>query len=417
MRRGAAMIPGMVMRELVHRPLPALLGALLLALAVAAPLLADANLRAHRQRSEAWAQRRGEEAAERMARVERDLRKITLGMGYNVMAVAPEQDLDQLRLDGVPSVDMAQADGEALAATRPDTINHLLPVLMRRVRWPERGLDIILSGAGGETWIAAPRTQAPLLQRIAPGTCVPSRILAERLGLAVGDRVELLGRTLTVGGIRGARGGIEDAMLWLDLAQAQEMLAAPGRISAVYGLLCQCGDAAGAAALAQMRQVLPRHQLVVFAVIATARGEMMDLGARAKAEVIAAERSAAERELAALSALQWRIVAGLALVALLVIMTTTWTNVRDRQTELAVLRAVGWSGGRVGLLVLGRQLVVGCVGMGLGAGAALLADPGIRSVPLLLAAIAGTPLLAMLAAVPASVPVWRREPASLLKEL
>ncbi len=406
----------LLLAELLHRPMGAMLTVLVLAVAVAVPLVTIASLREHARSAEVRAERRGAEAAERMRRIERDLRKITLAMGYNAVVVAPGQDLDLLRLEGLPDTDMPQADGERLARARPDTLNHLLPVLMRRLRLPGRAVDIVLAGAGGETWISDPRTQAPLLRAIEPGTCVPSKVLAERLGLSIGDQVEVGDRRLTVAAMRSARGGLEDAMLWVALSDAQALLAAPERINAIYGLLCQCGDDAGGAAQAQVRKVLPEHRLAVFATTARARGEVLGLAAQAGSEAAAAERQAAADERAAMSRLAIRLGVAVLLAALLTIAFTASANAQARRAELAVLRAVGWSAGRVAVLVMGRALIVGLAGGGLGVAAATVSGAALPAT-LLLAAIGGAPLLAMLAGFPAFLGAVRSEPDGLLREL
>jgi hypothetical protein len=405
-----------LLAELMHRPLGAMLTALVLAVAVAVPLVTTASLREHARSAEARAERRGAEAAERMRRIERDLRTITLGMGYNAVVVAPGQDLDRLRLDGIPDTDMAQADGEKLARSKPDTLNHLLPVLMRRVRLPGREVDIVLAGAGGETWISDPRTQAPLLRVIEAGTCVPSKVLAERLGLRVGDQIEVGDRRLTVAGLRAARGGLEDAMLWVALGDAQAVLAAPERINAIYALLCQCGDDAGGAALAQVRKILPEHRLAVFATTARARGEVLGLAAQAGGEAAAAERQAAADERAAMSRLALRLGVAVLVAALLTIACTASANAQARRAELAVLRAVGWSASRVAALVMGQAMLVGLAGGGLGVAVATISGAALPAT-LLLAALGGAPLLAMLAGFPAFLGAVRSEPDGLLRDL
>lgn len=406
----------LLLAELLHRPMGAMLTVLVLAVAVAVPLVTTASLREHARSAEVRAERRGAEAAERMRRIERDLRKITLAMGYNAVVIAPGQDLDRLRLEGLPDTDMPQADGERLARARPDTLNHLLPVLMRRVRLPGRAVDIVLAGAGGETWISDPRTQAPLLRATEPGTCVPSKVLAERLGLTIGDQVEVGNRRLTVAAMRSARGGLEDAMLWVALSDAQALLAAPERINAIYGLLCQCGDDAGGAAQAQVRKVLPEHRLAVFATAARARGEVLGLAAQAGSEAAAAERQAAADERAAMSRLAIRLGVAVLLAALLTIAFTASANAQARRAELAVLRAVGWSAGRVAVLVMGRALIVGLAGGGLGVSAATVSGAALPAT-LLLAAIGGAPVLAMLAGFPAFLGAVRSEPDGLLRDL
>jgi len=219
-----------------------------------------------------------------------------------------------------------------------------------------------------------------------------------------------------VAAMRGARGGLEDAMLWVALSDAQALLAAPERINAIYGLLCQCGDDAGGAAQAQVRKVLPGHRLAVFATTARARGEVLGLAAQAGSEAAAAERQAAADERAAMSRLALRLGVAVLVAALLTIAFTASANAQARRAELAVLRAVGWSAGRVAALVMGRALLVGVSGGGLGVAVAAMSGSPLPA-PLLLAALGGAPLLAMLAGFPAFLGAVRSEPDGLLRDI
>jgi ABC-type antimicrobial peptide transport system permease subunit len=54
------------------------------------------------------------------------------------------------------------------------------------------------------------------------------------------------------------------------------------------------------------------------------------------------------------------------LVAAIWLGLITWINIRQRRVEIAILRAMGWSNGRIMQLILGKALILGVLGGFLG---------------------------------------------------
>jgi hypothetical protein len=417
----------MALRELRHSWASAAAMLLILAAAAALPVALRGLLRDGDARAERAAAARVEAVRDRLRAFERDLRGMTLRMGFNAVLLPPGQDPAALHANGgVPTGSMPAAVGAALAAQRPRTVNHLLPVLQRRCPWPERdGLEIVLCGADGEVFISDPRSQMPLQAAIAPGTCLLGRPLAELLGLAPGASLVFRGRSYRVAGVRPVRGSAEDRSLWLPLADAQELLAAPRAISAVYLLLCQCDDDGGAAARRELARLAPGHELVVFATLARARGEGLALAAVAASELREAEQAAqAAARAARVRLMLWLSAAGL-LAAFAIAAALAAEQARRRLPEIAILRAVGWPASRVLALVLLRAVLLGLVAgplaLALGLGTAAMWSAGERALapepPLLAAGLLGPALLALLGSLPAAWWGTRRPPALALAEL
>ena len=104
-------------------------------------------------------------------------------------------------------------------------------------------------------------------------------------------------------------------------------------------------------------------------------------------------------------------------------------NVRERRNEIGVLRAIGWTSGRIGGLILARAALVGVLGAlpGVVLGAALIAmlGPSLFTVAfigvradatVLIAALLLAPLFAAAAAlVPAAIAA-NEDPAEILRE-
>lgn len=208
-------------------------------------------------------------------------------------------------------------------------------------------------GAAGERPQTVPRdfrfTLATLITR--PGTVLMARPSARELGLAVGDRLSVrIGgtrRTLTVAGILEpadrTSGQALDGLLVTDIATAQEIFGAAGRLSRID--LIAGADEAGRALLARIARLLPPG------------AELVGAGARtgAAAQMI--------------RAFQWNLTA-LSLLALVVgmflIYQTTAFSVVQRRPLIGSLRAIGVRRTEIFALVMSEALVVGAVGTAAG---------------------------------------------------
>ncbi len=81
--------------------------------------------------------------------------------------------------------------------------------------------------------------------------------IAVMVALNVGSKVRLLGRQFTVVRCREERGTKDDITVWINLAEAQEMLGRKGRISAIWALECRCAWADLAKVRAEIARILP----------------------------------------------------------------------------------------------------------------------------------------------------------------
>ena len=166
-----------------------------------------------------------------------------------------------------------------------------------------------------------------------------------------------------------------------------------------------------------------------FGTRATAREKQRDLVAAGRSrqlEMMEQERARTERTL---SGLVGTLTPLAVLVAALFVGLMVWLNVRDRRPEIGLLRALGKRVSTIALLFLGKSAVLGLLG-GL-AGAAVgyllastfgqsqfqLAGGMIRLDPRLLVAIlAGAPLVACLASYLPTLLAVRQDPAVVLMD-
>src|SRR5262249_53712222 len=160
----------------------------------------------------------------KMRKLEDDYRKITLKLEFNVLILPKDQNLGDLYADDYASKYMPEEYAERLAKSRVVTVNHLLPSLQQRVLWKERQRTILLVGVRGEAPILHQDPKKPILAAVPPGTMVVGHELHTSLGLRKGEKVKLLGKEFTVHKLQPPRGTRDDITVWINLAEAQQLL-------------------------------------------------------------------------------------------------------------------------------------------------------------------------------------------------
>jgi len=419
----------LVVREILYRRLNFALGVFSVGVAVASLVGELAVLQKHDARTEQIIAAKETETREKMAQLEDDYRKITKALGFNVLILPQQQNLSDLFAQDYATQYMPEAYVERLATSRVATIQHLLPSLQQKLKWPERERTIILIGVRGEVPILHADPKKPILEAVPAGTMVVGSEIHRSLKLKTGDRVKLLGREFTVGKLHPERGTKDDITVWISLAEAQELLGRKGQINGILALECVCAADSLDKVRAEIGRILPDTQVVEFQSQTLARAEARQ---RAAAEARAAierekqnrARLRAERESFA-AILVPVVVAGSALwIAFL-----AFGNVRERRVEIGLWRALGMPARRIMAIFLGRAVAMGLTGACLGSAAGLLigaawhegASPAPvsavwLSAPWWLAVMAGAPLIAALAGWLPSFLAAQQDPAVVLSQ-
>lgn len=419
----------LILREIAYRKLNCALGVLSVGVAVACLVAALAILQKHDARTEQVVAAKEIETREKMAQLEDDYRKITKGLGFNVLILPRQQNLSDLFAQDYATHYMPETYVERLATSRVATIQHLLPSLQHKLKWPEQERTIILSGVRGEVPILHADPKKPILEAVPAGTMIVGSELHRSIKLKTGDRVRLLGREFTVGTLHPERGTKDDITVWIPLAAAQELLDRKGQINGILALECVCAADSLDKVRAEIGRILPDTQVIEFQTQTLARAE-------ARRRAAAEARDAVEREQrnrAQLRAERESLAA--VLVPVVVAGAALWIgflafgNVRERRVEIGLWRALGVPSRRIMALFLGRAALIGLAGAGLGSAAGFLigaawhegAGPAAISPVGLnpawwLAVIAGAPLLAALAAWLPALLAAQQDPAVVLSE-
>jgi len=415
----------LVLRELGHRKVQAALMVLSVAVAVASLVGSLTALRAHDVTTDRIIADKEDETRAQMDRLEDDYRKIMKELGFNVLILPEEQDLTDLYANQYASAFMPESYVDTLANSGLMTIRHLLPNLQQKVVWPEQSRTIILTGVRGEVPFAHRRPLEPILVPVPAGVAVLGHELHASLGLAAGDRLELLGRTFTVGACNPERGNRDDITIWIDLKVAQELLNAPGRITGIHALKCHCYGERLGTIRDDIERVLPGTRVIEFASEIITRAEARDRAADMARVALATEKENRARLRHEREALAAILVPVVIFASGVWIGSLCWLSARERRSEIGVLRAIGLGSASIVGLFLGKALIVGGAGALVGCAAGLaggmvwggvLAPARLCSIPVLLAGLGLAPLLSCLASWIPALAASQLDPADILRE-
>ncbi len=270
---------------------------------------------------------------------ERETARLMLSMGYNLHVVAKNADLGQFLMTGLLDATMPEAYLQTLAAQNSISYNHLLGTLEGKLIW--QGTEVILTGIAPE--VCPPgQKKVPMTFEVKPGTAYVGYRLAERSGVRKGDTIELNGKTLTVERCLGESGGMDDVRIQCSLRDAQDILKQPGRITEIRAVDCLCFTQGDPVAILRLEigSILPEAQVLQVKPLANARAKQRQM----------------IRNIFAVM-LPFVLVACGVWIGVLAI-----TNVRDRQQEIGLLRALGYDAAPIMLLFLGKAVLVGLLG-------------------------------------------------------
>jgi len=364
------------------------------------------------------------ETRQRMAVLEDDYRKIMKNLGFNLLILPKEQQLGALYAGEVTSEWMPEEYVPKLAAYPSLFIRHMLPSLQQKLKWPETGKTIILAGIRGEVPVRGESPKEPIRLAVPKGTIQVGYELHESLNLKQGDKVKLLGRQYRVGRCNPPRGDMDDITIWIDLAEAQQLLRKPGKISAILALKCHCVDNDIGRVRAEVNAILPGTQVIEKGSNVLTRAEARDRAAREAVESMEAEKAhrrrlREEQERFAALLVPSVLSGGIVWVAFLF-----FGNVRERKSEIGILRAVGLKKRVIMKLFLTKALFIGLSGAIAGQFAGFMIaclwfgrfHPSFLNLRLFLSTLILTPLLAVAAAYIPATYAANQDPAEILKE-
>ena len=363
-------------QEIIRRKMNFLLGLLSITLAAAIISHSLVSLATHDLRTEEIISNKEEETRIRMAKLEDDYRIIMKKMGFNLLIVPEDQNLADLYADDFASSFMPESYVETLATCGQVSIRHLLPSIQKKMEWTEYRRTVILTGTRGEVPLAHADPKEPMQNPVAPGEIILGYELHRSLDLEAGDSIKFNGSNFTVSECYSERGNKDDITVWIELAAAQKMLNKPGEINAILALKCMCAPDQLADLRQEIGSILPGTTLIEKGSRIITRAEARR---RAKAEALAAIASEKNARLQLRSEMEQFNAVLLPVVLAgcgLLIAFLFWTNVRERKSEIGILRAIGVDTKKIMSLFVFRALIMGLTGGIAGLAAGALAGSG-----------------------------------------
>ncbi|MEZ6118083.1 MAG: FtsX-like permease family protein [Pirellulaceae bacterium] len=403
----------MILMEILHRKWNFLLLLLVLGMVVAYALTSMQIIAAEQQQTEA-----------KVAAMDDDIRKTMKDLGFNINILPKDQQLVDFYANDFADKTMPYEFVQRLADSEfVSSLNHLRPALIQKVDWQEQNRQVLMMGVSGVVpWTHRSNAKKPMSDPVPADSMNIGSALAKQLGVQKGQDVVLNGETFKVNKIYDPRGTKDDITVWIDLKRAQTMLNLPDRINLIQALECNCASIDRLAEIEKEISGVLGEDVQVIELSASAT-------ARAKARTnIANEGKLRLAELAKTSRTrtQWLVALGAAVVGFL-----AYFNVRQRQFEVGVLRAVGAPTSRILMLFVGKLLLAGLLGAVAGIAISLAACKlglvGVEGIssnnwfahisgPTLAAVFVLTPALAVMAGwLPAAIAAGQ-DPALILSE-
>jgi len=366
----------LIVAEIRHRLVACLVATFVVAGVVFCLAATFASLRAFDAETDARLFALQHDTDQRMQSLENKIRKTMKGLGFNIHIYPASQNISKVYEQGYATETMPESYVDKLAQTDLLTVNHLLPRLSQRLVWKEQQRTIILIGIKGQVPISHKSPKKPIMEPVEKGHVVLGYELYHSTGLKVGDRVTLNGYPFTISKTHPQRGTLDDITAWIPLQTAQEMLHKPNQINAILALGCNCTTVDRLGEIRQeIQAILPEVQVIEVESKALARAETRNRVARDAKKALDAlveTRAAARAERTRFT----RILLPLVVIAGFIgIAALSFLNTRVREGELGTLRALGFSTWKIAGLVLGRALIIGCVGSLLGISLAWLLTP------------------------------------------
>jgi ABC-type lipoprotein release transport system permease subunit len=340
---------------------------------------------------------------------ERETRRVTRDMGFNLRLIPAETDLGQFYRDGFSrqTMDVSMLDRLATQLTNNVSFNHLVGSLRRE--YTINGQNILLVGLS-DTYVAPGQGKKPMGFEIKKGTIHIGSQVAFVQKKKKDDTMHIGVRRFAVANDPIETGTPDDITIFGRLEDVQLLLGLAQKINEIEAIDCLCLTA-DQDPLAILRKeiggILPEVQVVQQRTLADARAKQRQTREKVNQFVLPSV-----------------LVASAVWMGLLAVV-----NVRDRRQEIGILRALGKGGGRIAALFLGKAVLVGLVaaliGAALGTWAVLEFGPSLFPVtkkaiqvnwPLAVQLIVATPVFAAMASfIPAMLAV-SHDPAETLRE-
>ena len=290
---------------------------------------------------------------------EKETRRNARDIGSNVFIIPEKCDLYQYHTRGFSPHSMPADAVDKMMAAGKIAYNHLIPTLTAEITIDDR--SVRLTGIAMARHPKGRPSKSKMGTVVQPGHLHLGSSVATLLNARKGDELELLDRRWMIERVAPEMGTVDDITILANLKDAQQVLGREGQLSEIKAISCvQCDtpeDTSLGTLRAQLKKILPDTQVYLMKEIADARVRQRRMMETYSPFVILILVLASGAWLGVLSAI----------------------NVRERIGEIGLLRALGYGGGMIAFLILGRACLVGLIaallGFAIGTGVTLQFGP------------------------------------------
>ncbi|OHB72128.1 MAG: hypothetical protein A2V70_07410 [Planctomycetes bacterium RBG_13_63_9] len=416
----------LLLAEIAYRKLSFLFSLMAITIAVTLFVVGPVLVDGYARETESQVAKLEAETAATLDRLSDETRKLMRDMGFNLLIVHRDTNMSDFWAADFATHNMPQKYADRLAQDQRLTyVTHLVATLQQKITWQDR--KVLLVGYLPESTQSHMQKKKPMGYNVEPGTA----LLGHELGIGhePGETIEILGRPLRIARILPEQGSKEDITIAIHLEDAQAVLEMPGRINQIMALGCRCAGSNLPNIRRQLAQVLPQTRVTEFRSIALARAEQRDQVAAQQKQILAdmaASRQKLQQTMESLAAVMTPVVV---LACAIWVGLLALANVRQRRTEIGILRALGKGSATIAGLFLGKAILLGLLGAVLGflLGSLLAQWLGVRALEvassqftihydMLAVALVGAPLLSAMASYLPTLSALVQDPAVVLRE-
>jgi len=261
-------------------------------------------------------------------------------MGFNLRIIPKETDMNNFWTTGYSNYTIPEEYIDRFWDFKDFSFAHLTATLHGLISWHDT--KTILTGIAPEIEPSGKKKTA-MIFTIEPGTVYIGYELAKNMNLKQADRIEIHGRNFLVAKTLTETGSTDDIRIYGTLPEIQELLGMEGLVNEIMALNCLCLSPDGNESLTiirkQLEEVLPEAKVIMNTTIASAREK---------------QRFMLEKYFAVITIFVIILIA--IWIGILVMI-----NVRDRQTEIGILNAIGYRWIKIAGLFLWKLFFIGMV--------------------------------------------------------
>ena len=141
----------------------------------------------------------------------RETIRLTRDMGFNLRIIPKETDMNNFWTRGYSEFTIPEEYINRFWDFKDFSFAHLTATLHRMITW--HGKKVVLTGIAPEIEPSG-KKKTPMIFTIEPGTVYIGYELAKNMNLKQGDRIEILGRNLTVAKTLSETGSTDDIRIY-----------------------------------------------------------------------------------------------------------------------------------------------------------------------------------------------------------